>query len=92
MATKDEIISAQWQQIAIELGDKIYRTVNTPEYVGTDDETGYLLMFFNQKNHKGQSTIISTADRAATKKLLKKAMREIDGPKTTTVYPPKYPN
>lgn len=81
-------IDEKWQQIAIELGDSIYHRVNAPEYVGGDDETGYILMFFNEKNHKGKSTMVSsTVNRAGLKKLLKTALREIDGPRTRIVEP-----
>jgi hypothetical protein len=86
MAT-DEQIKAQWEQVAIEIGDSVYRAVNTPETVGTDDETGYLLMFFNRKNHRGQSTMVSTVSRAETKKLLKTAILNLYGPKAKIVEP-----
>ena len=80
-----------WQQLAIELGNSIYRQVNTQEMVGTDDETGYVLMFFNTKNHKGRSTMISsTTNRADVKKLLKTALQNLDGPKSKIVEPDRY--
>jgi hypothetical protein len=76
MTTTDE----QWQQVAIEIGDCVYRTVNTAETVGTDDETGYILMFFNAKKHEGKSTLVSSSiDRATIKKLLKMALRQLAG-------------
>jgi hypothetical protein len=88
-----DAIMEKWQQLAIVIGDSVFRTVNIPETVGSDDETGYVLMFFNTKNHQGKSTLISSAvNRADLKKLLKFALREIDGPKTTIVEPGKYEN
>jgi hypothetical protein len=49
-----DAIMEKWQQIAIEIGDSVFRTVNTAETVGSDDETGYVLMFFNTKHHQGK--------------------------------------
>ena len=88
----DARIAAQWKQVALEIGNDVFQRVNTSETVGTDDETGYLLMFFNQKDHGGYSTMLSTANRAATKKLLKTVIRELDGPKSTIVEPDKWEN
>lgn len=86
-------VMEKWQQIAIELGNGIYRSVNTPDMVGTDEETGYVLMFFNVKNHAGKSTLVSTnTDKLQLKRLLKNALRELDGKKTKIVPPAKYAN
>ena len=86
-------IMEKWKLLAVEIGHSIFRAVNTPETVGGDDETGYVLMFFNAKNHHGKSTLISSAaSRADLKKLLKFALREIDGPKATIIEPDKYEN
>ena len=65
-----EHFNEKWQQLAIELGNSIYEQVNLPYMVGTDDETGYILMFFNVKNHNGKSTLISSAadDKERAKK------------------------
>jgi hypothetical protein len=53
-----------------------------------DDETGYLLMFFNAKNHNGKSTMItSETDVHKIKALLKVALKEVDGPKAKIVEP-----
>jgi hypothetical protein len=69
----------KWKQLAIHIGEEVYRGVNTANYVGTDDETGYLLMFFNAKNHHGKSTLVSSeVDRAGLKRLLKEVLRNID--------------
>jgi hypothetical protein len=69
----------RWKHLAIALGDDIYQAVNTKEYVGTEDETGYLLMFFNKKNHNGKATMVSShTDRSGLKKLLKEALRNLD--------------
>lgn len=84
-------IMRQWQQVAIALGDSIYRSVNSPDMVGTDDETGYVLMFFNVKKHGGKSTLVSTAtNKSDLKKLLKSALDELDGPKPTIVERDRY--
>lgn len=88
-----QAINERWQQVAIEIGNGVYSSVNTKEMVGTDDETGYVLMFFNVKNHNGKSTLVSSAaTRAELKKLLKNALREIDGPKIKIVEQPKRAN
>ena len=78
-----EHFNEKWQQLAIELGNSIYRKVNLPYMVGTDDETGYILMFFNVKNHNGKSTLISSAadDKEGLRKLLKTALRNLDSGK-----------
>lgn len=84
----DKSINEQWYGVALEIGDSVYRTVNTPEMVGGDDETGYILMFFNKKKHQGKSTLVSSSvDRAGLKKLLKGAIRELDGPRTRIIEP-----
>jgi hypothetical protein len=89
----DEKTAQQWQQIAIEIGHGVFSTINTPSTVGGDDETGYVLMFFNAKNHDGKSTLVSSVtNRADLKKLLKRALREIDGPKSKLVPTGKYEN
>lgn len=83
-------INEQWQQIALEIGEGVYRTVNTPSTIGGDDETGYILMFFNAKHHDGQSTLVSSnVDRKQLKKLLKHALGSLDGPKTRIIEPQK---
>jgi hypothetical protein len=88
---KDKTMSAtqeQWKQIAIEIGHEVHSLVNLPNTIGTDDETGYILMFFNARNHNGKSTMISsTTDKVGLKKLLLRAMRELDGPKSSVVFP-----
>lgn len=85
---EDKSIDEQWQMVSLQIGDNVYRTVNTPEMVGGDDETGYILMFFNTKNHQGKSTLVSSSvDRAGLKKLLEGAIRELDGPKTKIIGP-----
>jgi len=81
-------VNERWQQLAIELGDRIYQTMNTAKMVGTKDETGYCLMFFNAANHRGRSTLVSsTTDRAELKRLLQFAIDNLDGPKTKIVPP-----
>ena len=82
-----------WQEVAIGLGNQIYQSVNTADMVGTDDETGYILMFFNTRNHGGKTTLVSsTTNRVELKKLLKTALRELDGPKAKIVDRGKYEN
>jgi hypothetical protein len=44
-----DAIMEKWQQLAIVIGDSVFRTVNIPETVGSDDETGYVLMFLIPK-------------------------------------------
>jgi hypothetical protein len=69
--------AAAWKQIAIHLLHEIAAKVNTPATVGTDDETGVILMFCNAKHHDGKATVISTlTDRDAIKKILKHTLRE----------------
>jgi len=88
-----DAIEEKWQQIAIEIGDSVFRLVNTAETVGGEDETGYVLLFFNTQGHEGKSTLVSSAtNRADVKKLLKGALREIDGPKTKIVGAAKFTN
>ena len=41
-----EHFNEKWQQLASELGNSIYEKVYLPYMIGTDDETGYILMFF----------------------------------------------
>ena len=75
-----EHVQERWQQLAIDIGETVYRLVNIPSFVGTDDETGYVLMFFNVKNHDGKSTLISsTVDKAELTKLLERAICELNG-------------
>jgi hypothetical protein len=82
-------IHERWEQIAIEIGDSVRNLVNTRDMIGTNDETGYVLMFFNTKNHAGKSTLVSSiTDRTQLKKLLKTALRGLDSPKAKIVEPP----
>ena len=72
-------VAEQWQSLAIAIGDSVFKVVNSSATVGTDDETGYILMFFNKVRHNGRSTIVSSAtDKADIKKLLKEELRTID--------------
>jgi hypothetical protein len=58
-----------WKQIAYHIGEEVRAKVNTPEMLGTDDETGYVLMFFNTRNHQGKSTLVSSeTDRVQLKR------------------------
>lgn len=78
----------KWQFLAMELLHQVYSQVNTREMIGTDEETGVGLMFFNVKKHDGKSTFLCTeADVPAIKKLLKTAYRGMGGPKTKIVPP-----
>ena len=80
--------TVMWQQFAKHIADSVYASVNTKQMVGTDDETGYLLMFFNAKHHNGKSTMItSETDRHKLKTLLKVALKELDGPKARLIEP-----
>jgi hypothetical protein len=86
-------IREQWMDMALAVGDGVYRAVNTPDMHGTEDETGYILMFFNVEDHRGKSTFISsTTNKAELKKLLKNAIRELDGLHVKTVAPERYDN
>lgn len=84
----DEQLKAMWQQVAIQIGDDIFRMINTADTVGTEHESGYILMFFNTHNHQGRATMVSsTTNKAELKHLLKVAMRSID--RAAVVYPGK---
>jgi hypothetical protein len=73
----DERINAQWQQVAIQLLHEVAAKVNTPAMMGTDDETGVILMFCNARHSEGKATVISTlTDRDELKKILKHTLRE----------------
>jgi hypothetical protein len=77
-----------WKQLAHHIGEEVRNAVNTPEMIGTDDETGYVLMFFNTRNHQGRSTLISSEmDRVQLKRLLKYALQHLDGPKVSIIEP-----
>jgi hypothetical protein len=45
-------VHERWQQIAIHIGEQIRSSINTPEMIGTEDETGYVLMFFNARRNE----------------------------------------
>ncbi len=80
----------QWQQMAVEIGHCIRSLVNTPSMIGTDDETGYVLMFFNVAHHEGKSTLVSSAtDLKELKLLLETALRGLDSPKARIIEPTK---
>jgi hypothetical protein len=77
-----------WKQLAHHIGEEVHNTVNTPAMMGTDDETGYVLMFFNARNHQGKSTLISSeTNRVQLKRLLKHALQQLDGPKASIIEP-----
>jgi hypothetical protein len=79
-------VHEQWQETAIEIGHRVRSMVNTPEMIDTDDETGYVLMFFSARNHNGKSTLVSsTTDVATLRKLLKTALQGLN--KATIVEP-----
>lgn len=81
-----------WQQIAVDIGHKVRSMVNTPDTIGGDDETGYVLMFFNAKHHDGKSTIVSSAaSPAELKQLLRYALSQIDQG-AVIVEPPSGPH
>jgi hypothetical protein len=82
------MINEMWLQVARQIADNVYATVNTKEMVGTNDETGYLLMFFNAKHHDGKATVVtSETDVAKLKKLLINTLNEIDGPRAFVIEP-----
>ena len=87
-------IMEQWHQIAVEIGNDIFRLVNSDETVGTDDETGYILMFFNARNHDGKATLVaSEISKPELKKILKTTLRALDDGKKTRIVPPAgHPN
>lgn len=66
----DEQIAAMWQQQAMELLARVRSAVNLPSWIGTDDETGVVLMFFNTRNHRGKSTLVATETSARDLRLL----------------------
>ena len=71
------------------VGDQVRSAVNTPAQIGTEDETGYILMFFNRERHEGKSTFISSeTDRTSLKRLLQFAIDALDGPKASIIEPP----
>jgi hypothetical protein len=75
----DEQIKARWQQLAIEIGEQIRRTLNTSDMIGGDHETGYLLMFFNLRHHDGRATIVSNAlGKEDVKKLLEYTLSQME--------------
>jgi hypothetical protein len=83
---RDEEVQASWQQLAVEIGHQVRAIVNTPHTIGTEDETGYVLMFFNAQNHEGRSTVVSSCtDVSELRKLLAYASSHIDGPKAKIV-------
>jgi hypothetical protein len=87
---RDEEISARWQQVSIEIGHQIRCMVNTPAMIGGKDETGYVLMFFNVKNHNGKSTLVSSAtDKNELRKLLQCALDNLNSPKAQLIEPEK---
>jgi len=93
MSRENTIIQEKWRQIVTQLGENIYGSLNTPEMIGTNLETGYLLMFFNATNHNGKATVISSeTDRTRLKTLLECAIKEVNGPKATIVEPDKFSN
>jgi hypothetical protein len=75
----DERLKEQWKSVAIEIHNRVVNLVNMPEHMGTEDETGVVLMFFNARNHQGQSTMVTSdiKDRASIKLILKNALRRV---------------
>lgn len=71
---------AAWRDYAMIIGDGVYASVNTEETLGTDKETGYILMFFNVKNHNGRSTLLGHPDipLSELKQLLRAALNGVD--------------
>ena len=91
MSESQERLGAAWQQIALELGNSVHRAVNTADMIGTDNETGYALLFFNAKNHNGKATLISSASNPGEiEKILKYTLRHINERKI--VSPPSRAN
>jgi hypothetical protein len=85
---RDDRINAMWQQVAVQIGHQVRSAVNAPQMIGTKDETGYVLMFFNADHHEGKSTLVSSeTDKAQLRKLLKFALGQLDGLKATIVEP-----
>jgi hypothetical protein len=83
-----DALNAMWQQVAIQIGHQVRCAVNTPQMIGTKDETGYVLMFSNADHHDGKSTLLSSeTDKAKLRKLLKFALDQLDGPRPTIVEP-----
>jgi hypothetical protein len=75
----DDRTMEKWRQLAVHIGDNVHSMVNLPEYVGTKDETGYVLIFFNAMDPGGKSTLVSSCiDRPRLKKLLKAALTNLN--------------
>lgn len=75
----DTIVIEKWKSLAIQFVHELYCRVNTPEMVGTDNETACLVMFCNAKHHDGKSTFVSEGilDRAEIRKILRGTLREL---------------
>lgn len=85
----DEVTMAMWQQYAIDIGEHVYGSVNTKDTIGTEHETGYLLMFFWATRHEGKSTLVSSmTDKKQVRQLLEAALNRLDDT-GTIIEPPK---
>ncbi len=81
-------ISEEWKMYAIEIGNRIYMTVNSPDMIGTDAETGYAVIFFNTRNHNGRSTLVSSmTDSDQLRKILTATLEKLDGPLASIIEP-----
>jgi hypothetical protein len=73
-----------WQKLrqdaAIIIGDDIYRKINAPDWAGTSNETGYILMLFNVQNHNGKASFLAYPDisRDEIKQLLQHVLDKLD--------------
>jgi hypothetical protein len=69
-AMTDEQVNAAWLHTAMFLLEQVRAAVNLPAFIGTDEETGVAVLFFNTKNHRGKSTLVSTETSAHELRLL----------------------
>lgn len=88
--SEQDSIAAKWEHIAHALLQQVYGAVNLPEFIGTGDETGCLILFFNADHHEGKSTLVSTEnDRSGIEKLLRGALHAIKRGKGVKVIEPE---
>jgi FixJ family two-component response regulator len=78
--TDDRAGREQWKQVALEIGEQVRNWVNSPAMIGGDQETGYILMFFNMRHHDGHATLVSSAESAEdVEKILRTTLGDIKG-------------
>lgn len=79
MSAANDQIAAKWQTIAIWILDAVRSMLNAPDMIGGPEETGVVILFFNQNRHGGKSTMVSTAtDVDDLRRLLGTALSDLD--------------